>query len=157
MRQDSFTWNDATITVREPLGMDALLEDVIKYQLGSKLWQGEMQTMPTTLFLTIQFAQRVFCQSTVSGDIGFDLPLPTANEDGLLAGYQALMAAPRDLIMLWKSKLEGISKDPVETEVRATTAPELPTAGKKSEALLKPDSGGGLKKRNLRGKTSLSA
>lgn len=94
----TFTWGDATITVRRARVRDRLAEDAAQTKLTTK--EDEVN-----LKVTVRQFAKICSQSTVVGDVGFALVPATAPEPELRDAFEAWLDADLELMDKWFAAL----------------------------------------------------
>lgn len=128
MRTLTFSSNGAMIEVREPIGKDVFVSPIIHSILLEHVRKNCNITgddIPTTLWWAIIWYERIVSRTVkIEGHIPFTLPSPYASSEEIIAGYEAVMTAPAELIDDWKNNLNNVSRSPVTAQLEGKSPPE---------------------------------
>lgn len=88
MYTTSFTFGDATLTIRRATVWDRVVSQTIYGTLG--LTRDHSQTEWNMAL----FYAALLTQTTIAGSLGITLPAPSADHDALMAGFEAVKGLP---------------------------------------------------------------
>lgn len=126
MRTLTFSSNGATIEVREEIGRDVFMRGgVYNVLVEHLLKKHNLPVLPDALWHTVIGFERILSRTVkIEGHIPFDLPSPFATNDALVAGYEAAMEAPVELIQAWENHLAKVTERPIQAVLEGKTIPE---------------------------------
>lgn len=116
MQQTSFTWNEATVTVKQPTIADQLNAEWIADTV-----RGDTPYEPNMGYLRRLFGEFLTTVQHVEGDLGFPLPTISAPAEELRDAFNAWQAADPSLLYEWRIANRALEQKKRET-ARSSTA-----------------------------------
>lgn len=116
----TFQYKEATITVREELGRDALDSPWILHDLVVQVAADEgveAKDLSNLVWARVDWFVSALLRSTVDGDIGLEWPdLAKANGEEIYAAYQALLESKGNLVSLWRQTMRRSNLEVLDPE-----------------------------------------
>lgn len=126
MRKLTIEHNGASITVREPVGMDAFTSPALTRMVMDKLLPGiDHEDIPELQWATIGGISNMILYTHSAENLPFSIPGAMASPDEISQFFDQVLydSEYTDLIRRWKQAISDIQKPPVE-------APEAETDDK---------------------------
>ncbi len=117
IRTHAFTYGDATVTVREPKGIDRIDQRVIYGKLAYN------RTSDRDTNRAVNFAEFVARTVSVDGELGFPWATVDSNAIDMQKAFDGWQEWPSDLMDAWAGALYSVSESIAELEFQADVDP----------------------------------